>query len=100
MIFWRMSLADKKQTNQRFKFSFKKHIHKIKGLIIMQNQNIRPIPNDDEWPLATVFDVTANQYFITIMTTSPPNIYFNMDECPQMTNSQHVHNLSTSLGWR
>ena len=25
----------------------------------MQNQNIRPIPNDDEWPLATVFDVTA-----------------------------------------
>ena len=48
----------------------------------MQNQNIRPIPNDDEWPLATVFDVTANQYFITIMTTSPPSIYFNMDECP------------------
>jgi len=27
-----VSLADKKQTNQRFKFSFKKHIHKIKCL--------------------------------------------------------------------
>jgi len=25
----------------------------------MQTQNIWPIPNDDEWPLATVFDVTA-----------------------------------------
>jgi len=25
----------------------------------MQTQNISPIPNDDEWPLATVFDVTA-----------------------------------------
>jgi len=66
----------------------------------MQNQNIWPIPNDDEWPLATVFDVTANQYFITIMMTSPPNIYFNMDECHQTKKihstsitSQHVHNI-------
>ena len=25
----------------------------------MQTQNIWPIPNDDEWPLATVFDVKA-----------------------------------------
>jgi len=55
-----MSLADKKQTNQRFRieFSFKK-THKIKGLTTMQTQNIWSIPNDDEWPLATVFDVTA-----------------------------------------
>ena len=60
----------------------------------MQNQNIPPIPNDDEWPLATVFDVTANQYFITIMTTSPPNIYLNMDECPQTKISQQVHNFT------
>jgi len=65
----------------------------------MQNQNIRPTPNDDKLPLATVFDVTANQYFITIMTTSPPNIYCNMDECPQTkihstsTTSQHVHDI-------
>jgi len=27
-----MSLADEKQTNQRFKFSFEKHIHKNKTL--------------------------------------------------------------------
>jgi len=25
----------------------------------MQTQNIWPIPNDDEWPLPTVFDVTV-----------------------------------------
>ena len=25
----------------------------------MQTQNIWPRPNDDKWPLATVFDVTA-----------------------------------------
>jgi len=54
-----MSLADKKQNNQRFRIFFKKHTHKIKGLTAMQTQNIWPIPNDDEWPLATVFDVTA-----------------------------------------
>jgi len=52
-----MSLADKKQTNQRFRIFFK-NTHK-KGLTTMQTQNIWPIPNDDEWPLATVFDVTA-----------------------------------------
>jgi len=50
-----MSLADKKQTNQRFRIFFK-NAHKI---YTKQTQNIWPIPNDDEWPLATVFDVTA-----------------------------------------
>jgi len=54
-----MSLEDKKQTNQRFRIFFKKHAHKIKDLTTKQTQNIWPIPNDDEWPLATVFDVTA-----------------------------------------
>jgi len=53
-----MSLADKKQTNQRFRIFFKR-THKIKGLTTMQTQNIWPIPNNDEWPLATVFDDTA-----------------------------------------
>ena len=58
----------------------------------MQNQNIRPIPNDDEWPLATVFDVTAklalhhhnDDIFISRRQTSR----FNTDECSQTTNSQ------------
>jgi len=54
-----MSLADKKQINQRFRISLK-HTHtQIKGITTMQTQHIWPIPNDDEWPLATVFDVTA-----------------------------------------
>ena len=56
----------------------------------MQNQNIPPIPNDDEWPLATVFDVTAklvlhhhnDDIFISRRQTS----HFNTDECSQTTN--------------
>jgi len=59
MIFLCISLADKKQTNQRFRIFFKKRTHKITSLTTMQTQNTWPIQNDDEWPLATVFDVTA-----------------------------------------
>jgi len=43
-----MSLADKKQTNQRFRIFFKKHTHKTEGFTTMQTQNIWPIPNNDE----------------------------------------------------
>ena len=69
----------------------------------MQKQNIRPIPNDDEWPLATVFDVTAKlalHHHNDDIISRRQALHFNTDECSQTTNSQHVHNLSTSLGWR
>jgi len=50
----------------------------------MQTNN-RPIPNDSEWPLATVFVITAKLVY-HLRLTAPAN--FNM-ECPWTEDHSH-----------